>query len=99
MCTSWLMQIVQDTDLRGMGEAVQQAWRDRPHTVSIPAERVRPISATVRGALAHTARPLLDSVDETAAIDAIRALRGRRDTKKRVIPAGMATAQWTQLSP
>ncbi|WP_128433219.1 TniQ family protein [Streptomyces cyaneus] len=97
-CTSWLMHTIDDHDVAPMGATIQQLWQHRPLATRTPADRVKPLGAAVSGVIAHTALPFLDT-DDAFAVQAVRLLRARHDTPNKVIPRGMTTAQWSQLSP
>ncbi|MFF2378655.1 TniQ family protein [Streptomyces xiamenensis] len=94
-CTSWLLHTLGATDLQDMGKMARDAWDRRPP--SSRNTRLQPLSAAVRGVLAHNARPILAG-PEAEAIDIIRRFRRRRDTTKSPTPPGMTFQHWGQLS-
>ena len=98
-CTSWLMHTLDDNDIQTMGRTVQDRWRRRPLATRTPADRVKPLDAAVSGVIAHAALPFLATPDDASAVHAVLGLRSRRDTPNKVIPRGMTTEQWSQLSP
>ncbi|MET9683335.1 TniQ family protein [Streptomyces coeruleorubidus] len=98
-CTSWLMHTLDDNDIQAMGPVIRERWHRRPLATRTPADRAKPLGAAVSGVIAHAALPFLDTSDETFAARALHVLRARHDTPNKVIPRGMTTEQWSQLSP
>lgn len=98
-CTPWLMQIIAGDDLEGLGKLVSHAWNQRPHDRHNPVQRFRHIDAPVRAVVAHIAAPLISGRDEGRAVESIRALRQRCDTKNKIIPWGMSAQRWNELTP
>ncbi len=98
-CTPWLMHTINDSDIQAMGHAVRERWHRRPLATRTPADRVKPLDATVNGIIAHAALPFLDTSNDSLAVHVLHGLRARRDTPNKVIPRGMTAEQWTHLSP
>ncbi|MFJ5050366.1 TniQ family protein [Streptomyces sp. NPDC088719] len=98
-CTPWLMHTINDNDIQSMGQTVRDRWHHRPLATRTPADRVKPLDAAVNGVIAHAALPFLDTSNDSVAIRVVHGLRARHDTPNKVIPRGMTTEQWSQLSP
>lgn len=94
-CTGWLQRAVQAADLAPLGDIVADGWTRQPRLT--PQARLQPLSATVRGVIAHIARPILAGTD-TEAIDAIRELRQRAEPTGSPTPHGMDFHPWRRLS-
>ncbi|MFF4427051.1 TniQ family protein [Streptomyces sp. NPDC001549] len=98
-CTPWLMHVIDDTELAPMGEMIRRHWQHSRPTTTTPARLGQPLPAAVHGVIAHTALPFLAGNDDTTAVQDIRTLRARHDTRNKVIPRGMTVGQWPRLSP
>ncbi|MDK0524806.1 TniQ family protein [Streptomyces sp. ML-6] len=94
-CTGWLQRAVQAADLKPLGDLVVDGWAEQPQPSR--QSRLMALSPTVRGVIAHTARPILAGTD-TEAIDAIRELRQREDPTGSPTPHGMDFHPWRRLS-
>ncbi|MFL4492407.1 TniQ family protein [Streptomyces sp. VTCC 41912] len=94
-CTTWLLRSISTTDLHGLGAMVVDDWSRQPPPSH--KARLRPLSATVRGALAHIAQPILAGTDSEA-VTAIRHLRQQGKATLAPAPRGMDFQPWHQLS-
>lgn len=96
-CSRWLARTIDESDLRGMGAVLTQAWHAGLGLLASPSGRFRPLPAAVQGVVTHAALPFL-TADTATAVNALQALRSRRTTAN-AIPAGMTQAAWSRLSP
>lgn len=94
-CTSWLLRAINTADLHSLGAIVVDDWKRQPPPTR--EARLRPLSAAVRGVLAHTAQAILAGTD-TDAVNAIRHLRQQGERTASPAPKGMDFHPWRQLS-